>query len=288
MLHADDVARVPGGGSETMIKITDKEFHQIADYVMQNYGIQLKDEKKALVTGRLHGILTQHRFKTFTEYFDYVLHDKTGEAAVTLINKITTNHTYFMREPEHFNYFRDKVLPSLKASVSSRDLRIWSAGCSTGEEPYTLAMIVDEFFGADKNNWDAKILATDISLRALDEAKKGEYGSKEIAPVPAFWKQNYFTRLNEETSAVSDRIKNEIIFRRFNLTNQAFNFKKKFHVIFCRNVMIYFNNDTKYDLISKFYDATESGGYLFIGHAESLSRDLTKYKFIMPAVYRKE
>ena len=118
--------------------------------------------------------------------------------------------------------------------------------------------------------------------------KKGEYGSKEIEPVPAAWKKNYFTRISSETSAVSDKIKDEVIFRRFNLMNQAFSFKKKFHVIFCRNVMIYFNNDTKHELVSRFYDATESGGYLFIGHAESLSRDLTKYKFIMPAVYRKE
>ena len=271
-----------------MIKITDKEFRQIADYVKANYGIQLKDEKKALVTGRLHGLLSQHHFKSFSEYFDYVLRDKTGEAAVALINKITTNHTYFMREPEHFNYFRDKVLPYLKSTVASRDLRIWSAGCSTGEEPYTLAMIIDEFFGPDKKNWDAKILATDISIKALDEAKRGEYGSNEIQPVPALWKQNYFTRIDGETSAVSERIKDEVIFRRFNLMNQSFAFKKKFHVIFCRNVMIYFNNETKHELVSRFYDATENGGYLFIGHAESLNREQTKYKFIMPAVYRKE
>lgn len=275
-------------GVESMIKITDKEFHQIADYVKTNYGIQLKDEKKALVTGRLHTLLTQHNFKSFTEYFDYVIHDKTGEAAIAFINKITTNHTFFMREPEHFYYFRDTVLPWLKASVTARDLRIWSAGCSTGEEPYTLAMIVDEFFGADKKNWDAKILATDISLKALEEAKKGVYSNKDIAPLPSMWKQNYFTKLDTETSAVAAAIKDEIIYRRFNLINQAFSFKKKFHVIFCRNVMIYFNNETKHELVNRFYDATESGGYLFIGHAESLNREQTKYKFIMPAVYRKE
>ena len=217
-----------------------------------------------------------------------MIHDKSGEAAVAFINKITTNHTYFMREPEHFNYFRDKVLPYLKTTVTSRDLRIWSAGCSTGEEPYTLAMIIDEFLGPEKKNWDAKILATDISLKALDEARKGEYGSKEIEPVPASWKHNYFTRIDSETSAVCDSIKNEVIYRRFNLMDQTFSFKKKFHVIFCRNVMIYFNNETKHELVGRFYDATETGGYLFIGHAESLNRDQTKYKFIMPAVYRKE
>ncbi|SHH84233.1 chemotaxis protein methyltransferase CheR [Sporobacter termitidis DSM 10068] len=271
-----------------MIKITEKEFRQIADYIKANYGIQLKEEKMALVTGRLHGILTQHDFKSFTEYFEYILRDKTGEAAIELMNKITTNHTFFMREPEHFNYFRDKVLPYLSQEVRSRDLRVWSAGCSTGEEPYTLAMIIDEYFGADKRNWDTKILATDISLKALDAAKQGVYSKREIEPVPPLWKSSYFTPVDAETSAVSDKIKNEVIFRRFNLMNQSFAFKKKFHVIFCRNVMIYFNNDTKHELVGRFYDATEEGGYLFIGHAESLNREQTKYKFIMPAVYRKE
>jgi chemotaxis protein methyltransferase CheR len=271
-----------------LIKITEKEFKQIADYVKANYGIQLKEEKMALVTGRLHGILTQHDFKSFSEYFNYVVSDKTGEAAITFINKITTNHTYFMREPEHFYYFRDKVLPYLHHEIPNRDLRVWSAGCSSGEEPYTLAMLIDEYFGSEKKSWDSKILATDISLKALEEAKKGRYTQKEIDPIPAHWKTNYFKKIDSESSAVTDAIKDEVLFRRFNLMNQSFSFKKKFHVIFCRNVMIYFNNETKHELVSKFYDMTEKGGYLFIGHAESLNRELTKYKFIMPAVYRKE
>ncbi|NLT13234.1 MAG: protein-glutamate O-methyltransferase CheR [Clostridiales bacterium] len=271
-----------------MIKITEKEFKQIADYVKANYGIQLKEEKMALVTGRLHSIMAQHDFKSFTEYFDYIIKDKTGEAAIAFINKITTNHTYFMREPEHFYYFRDKVLPYLRNEISNRDLRIWSAGCASGEEPYTLAMLIDEYFGPEKKTWDAKILATDISLKALEEAKKGVYSNKDLAPIPTIWKQNYFKKIDAEFSTVTDAIKDEIVFRRFNLMNQTFSFKKKFHVIFCRNVMIYFNNETKHELVGKFYDLTEKGGYLFIGHAESLNRELTKYKFIMPAVYRKE
>lgn len=271
-----------------MVTITPKEFKLITDYIKANYGIQLKEEKMALVTGRLHSILTQHNFSTFTEYFDYVISDKTGEAAISLINKITTNHTYFMRESEHFFYFRDTVLPYLKSTVPSKDLRIWSAGCSTGEEPYTLAMLLDESFGPEKRNWDTKVLATDISLRALDAAKRGIYNTKDIAPLPASWRQNYFASESAETSAVKDSIKNEVIYRRFNLINQNFSFKKKFHVIFCRNVMIYFNNETKHELVSRFYDATEKGGYLFIGHAESLNRDMTKYQFVKPAVYRKE
>jgi len=271
-----------------LIAITKEEFRQLADYIKSNYGIQLKEEKQALVTGRLQNVLVEHNFNNFSEYFNYIIKDKTGDAAVTLMNKITTNHTYFMREPEHFFYFRDTVLPYLKKKATGKDLRIWSAGCSSGEEPYTLAMIIDEFFGSEKRGWDAKVLATDISNKALEAAQKAVYNNKEIAPMPSTWKLNYFKKLDATSSVVADSIKNEVIFRRFNLMNQTFSFKKKFDVIFCRNVMIYFNNETKWELVNKFYDLTESGGYLFIGHAESLNRDLTKYKFIMPAVYRKE
>ena len=227
-------------------------------------------------------------FKNFSEYYNYIISDKSGTAIVTLTNKITTNHTFFMREPEHFYYLRDTVLPHLKASVPNKDLRIWSAGCSSGEEPYTLAMILDEYFGKEKKFWDSRILATDISNKALDAAIGGVYSNADVSPLPALWKTNYFNKLDAENYTVSNAIKNEIIFRRFNLINQQFAFKKKFHVIFCRNVMIYFDNETKNELINKFYDATESGGYLFVGHSESLNRDATKYKYIMPAVYRKE
>lgn len=271
-----------------LISITKDEFWKLAHYIKLNYGIQLKEEKQALVTGRLQSVLTENNFKTFSEYYDYVSRDKTGDAAVKLINKITTNHTYFMREADHFFYFRDTVLPYLKSEVAGKDLRIWSAGCSSGEEPYTLAMLMDEFFGKEKVFWDTKVLATDISNKVLEEAKKGIYSNADLEPLPASWRLNYFKKLDAGSSAISDHIRNEIIFRRLNLMSQSFPFKRKFHVIFCRNVMIYFNNDTRYELVKKFYDLTESGGYLFIGHSESLTREMTKYRFVMPAVYRKE
>lgn len=272
----------------SLISITAEEFRKLADYIKAHYGIHLKDEKRALVNGRLQSVLAEHGFHSFSEYFDYVLQDKTGEASITLMNKITTNHTFFMREAEHFYYFRDTVLPQLQRTVSSHDLRIWSAGCSTGEEPYTLAMLIDEFFGPDKARWDTKILATDLSNRVLEIAQKGVYTAEGTEPLPAAWKHSYLSKLPSGDSAVVERIKNEVIFRRFNLMNESFPFKKRFHVIFCRNVMIYFNQETKTQLVDKFYDLTEPGGYLFIGHSESLGRDSTRYKFIMPAVYRKE
>jgi chemotaxis protein methyltransferase CheR len=268
--------------------ITDKEFGQLAAYIKDNYGIHLKEEKRALVTGRLYNVLLENNLKDFTEYYKYVITDKTGQAAVTLINKMTTNHTFFMREAEHFFYFRDKVLPSLTVMAQNKDLRIWSAGCSSGEEPYTLAMIMDEFFGKEKMYWDTKVLATDISSRMLERAQKGIYKSEDISPLPAQWKLNYLKKLDNEKSVFVDKMKNEIIYRKFNLMDEVFPFKKKFHVIFCRNVMIYFDEVTKRKLVNKFYNAMEYGGYLFIGHSESLNREETKFKYIMPAVYRKE
>jgi len=134
-----------------MVTITDKEFRRLADYIKKNYGIHLKEEKRSLLTGRLYNILAQKNMKSYSEYYDYIISDTSGDAVSTLIDKITTNHTYFMREANHFYYFKDKVLPYLASTVKDKDLRIWSAGCSTGEEPYTLAMIMDEFFGQEKS-----------------------------------------------------------------------------------------------------------------------------------------
>lgn len=272
-----------------MLNITDKEFNKFAEYVKSNYGINLTEKKKTLVVGRLQNILQQKNFGSFSDYYDYVVSDTTGEALTTLINKITTNHTFFMREPDHFRFLISRILPFLTASVKGhKDIRIWSAGCSSGEEPYTLAMIMSDFFGVEKSLWDTKILATDISMNVIQKATCGIYANERLGGMPAAWRKKYFKKVDENSSAVVDSIRNEVIFRIFNLMNTSFPFKKKFHVIFCRNVMIYFDQQTKTELVSRFYEITEPGGYLFIGHSESLNREETKYKYIMPAVYRKE
>lgn len=271
-----------------MLTITDKEFEQLTTYIKANYGIHLRKEKKALVTGRLHNIVIQNNFKNFSEYYQHIISDKTGNSVATLLNKITTNHTYFMRESDHFVFFRDTVLPYLKNSVKEKDLRIWSAGCSSGEEPYTLAMLTDEFFGKEKSLWNTKILATDISGRVLEQAQNAKYSNESIANLPPHWKLNYFKKIDSENSILVDMIKNEIIYRKFNLIAKEFPFKRKFHVIFCRNVMIYFDNQTKVELINKFYNSLEYGGYLFIGHSESINREASRFRHVKPAIYRKE
>ena len=275
-------------GEFFVIQITKTEFNKLSNFIKSNYGIYLKEEKQTLVMGRLHNILEQKNFKSFSEYFDYILSDKTGDAVITLIDKITTNHTFFMREANHFFYFRDEVLPYLKSTVRDKDLRVWSAGCSSGEEPYTLAMIMDEFFGKEKFMWDTTVLATDLSSAILDKARNGAYDNDKISVLPPAWKLNYFNKADTGKSIMKDSIKDKVIFRKLNLMDPTFPFRKKFHVIYCRNVMIYFDLETKRELINKFYDLTDYGGYLFIGHSESIEREETKYKYVMPSVYRKE
>lgn len=193
-----------------------------------------------------------------------------------------------MREKSHFDYLRDKVLPSLMNVVKDRDLRMWCAGCSSGEEAYTLAMILDQFCQEQKLWWDKKILATDISDKVLNIAKKGVYPKEQIVPLPEVWKMNYLKKFDNDNFVFVDKLKSEIIYRKFNLMERLFPFKKKFHVIFCRNVMIYFDMNTKNELINKFYNSLEHGGYLFIGHSESLNGQSTGFKYIIPSVYRKE
>ena len=171
-----------------MITITKREFKILADYIEKNYGIHLKDDKQNVITSKLYKELINSNCNSFTEYFEYIRSDKSGKALVELINKITTNHTYFMREADHFYYFRDKVLPYLTSTVVSKDLRIWSAGCSSGQEPYTLTMIIDDYLKDEKVLWDTRILATDIYSKALNEAKKGVYSKEQIDTLPSLWR----------------------------------------------------------------------------------------------------
>ncbi|MDP4145759.1 MAG: protein-glutamate O-methyltransferase CheR [Bacillota bacterium] len=271
-----------------MIKLTNKEFDEFVSYIKQYYGINLI-QKRNLLEGRLQGILSKKGFTSFSEYYEYVIKDKTGEAVVELLDKVTTNYTFFMREKNHFNFYRDTVLPYLERQYfAEKDLRVWCAGCSSGEEAYTLAMINNDYF-SNSPIWDKRILATDISNEVLEAAVKGEYENEQLSMIPDIWKLNYFHKINSYQARVTDKIKNEVIFRRFNLMNKVFPFKKRFHVIFCRNVMIYFDNETKDQLVKRYYDNLEPGGYFFIGHSESLNGcTSSKFKYIMPSVYRKE
>ncbi len=270
-----------------MIQITIQEMKRMTEFVQSHFGINLT-EKKNLVEGRLAKLLADREIDSFDAYFQMVVADKSGAEVSLLIDKLSTNHTFFMREASHFDYFRDKVLPWLAETVKDRDLRVWCAGCSSGEEPYTLAMILSDYFGKDQIYWDMKILATDISVSVLNAAKEGIYTGEEVRTLPKAWQLGYFNAIGADKYRVCDTIRNQVIFRSFNLMEPVLPFRKAFHVIFCRNVMIYFDQETKNQLVQRYYSQTTSGGYLFIGHSESLSRDTMGYRYILPSVYRKE
>ncbi len=276
--------------SVDFIEIKKEEFVNIRNFVYKQIGINLGEDKIALVNGRLQKTLRKLKLNNFSEYYNYLIAEKTGEALSELANTISTNHTFFGREKDHFEFFQKVALPEIVERCQanhSKDIRIWSAGCSSGEEPYTLVMLMKEFFGEQYKNWDAGVLATDISLKALGTAKAGIYPIERIGSLQENFKKKYFKKNENGDYEVIDTVKKEVTFRRFNLMNPQFPFKKRFDVIFCRNVMIYFDEETRTNLVDKFYDLTVQDGYLFIGHSESLKRNLTRYHYIKPALYKK-
>lgn len=266
--------------------ITEQEFHRIVVYVKQKYGIDLNG-KQILVNGRMENYLLRNGYSGYDEYMTKVEKNPRGEEARNLINVLTTNHTYFMREFEHMDFMRKVVLPQIKAKeAGKRDVRIWSAASSTGEEPYTIAMVLKDFFGLDHKMWDTRVLATDLSTKVLEQAQRGKYLKEQIDPLPEGWKRRFFKRVNELEYQVTPELKQELIFRQFNLMN-PFPFRKKFHVVFMRNVMIYFDDNTKLQLLRKVYDYLEPGGYLFVGTTESIDRKGTNFQYVEPSIYRK-
>ena len=273
-----------------MMTITDAEFRSIRDLVYDRFGITLSDQKKSLVVGRLQKLLKKYELKTFKQYYDMLVADKNDTLISELANQITTNHTFFFREPEHFTFFTNDILPWMvkeHKAKNDNDLRIWCAAASSGEEPYTLIISLLEFFGADYKNWNCGLLATDVSKKALDEAVKGVYVQARMQGVPPAILNKYFKKV-QDGYVVTDQLKKEVTYRRFNLMNKTLPFKKKFDCIWCRNVMIYFDAPTKHELVNRMYDSTVNGGYLLIGHSETLDRNQTKWKYVKPAVYRKE
>ncbi|MDR1192901.1 MAG: protein-glutamate O-methyltransferase CheR [Peptococcaceae bacterium] len=267
-----------------MIKITDEEFKNLVDFVYRKYGINLS-RKRQLIEGRLSHTIRERGLNSFKQYLDLLTKDNSGEEMHNFLNRITTNHSYFAREMEHFDFLLRQALPYLEKN-RPRDLRIWSAGCSAGQEAYNIAMVLDQYFGARKSQWDTRILATDISMNVLSKGQAAIYPEDNLKDLPPQWKEKYFTRLTGGSYQVIERLRKEVIFKVFNLMD-TFTHKKPFDIIFCRNVMIYFDSETTSRLINKFYQATSEGGYLFIGHSEVLDKEATQYQFIRPAIYQK-
>ncbi len=268
-----------------MIYINDDEFKAITSYIKENYGVNLT-HKKPLIEGRLSNHIANLGFGSYMDYFNYAKNDIVNDEMSILINKLTTNHTFFFRENEHFDFYRNQVLPWVKNELKTKDLRVWSAGCSSGQEPYTLAMITMDYLGVNASGWDHTILASDISDKVLTLAKNGIYAKEELEAVPDDWVTKYFNTYDNKRFIASERLRKSVAYRNFNLLT-PFEFKKQFQCIFCRNVMIYFDRPTKLSIVKKFYDALEPGGYFMIGHSESLSAFAHEFKYIKPSIYQK-
>lgn len=263
--------------------INDADFRRLVSFMRDNYGIDLS-QKRQLITGRLSSSLRQRGYGSFSDFVDHLLRHKDNDEMTLLLNKLTTNYTFFMREKDHLDYFSHNILPELvRRHQKDKVLSIWSAGCSSGEEPYNISMLLFDHLGPRAREWDARILATDISAQALATARRGVYELPDT--IPAEWRKRYFVDNKDGTHTVAPVIKDNIVFQTFNLM-EPIRFRRKFDVIFCRNVMIYFDQPTKDALVNRFYDATVPGGYLLISYSENLSQN-TPYKRLAPATFVK-
>lgn len=275
----------PGG-----IQISNSQYTNLANLVYRLSGINLGSGKKDLLKARLAKRLRATGCRDVREYVQYLEQDSTGGELVSFLDCITTNKTDFFREPQHFEFLTQEFLPKLdKVIKDNSPLLIWSAACSTGEEPYTLAMVLME----SKSAWarrGAQILASDLSTKVLDHAQRGIYGMDRVAGLPRSVLTHYFQRGTKKWAdyvRVRQELRSMVKFRRINLMD-PFQFQQKFQVIFCRNTMIYFDRETRERLTNKFYDCVAPGGYLFVGHSESLTGVNHPFKFVRPAIYRKE
>ncbi len=273
-----------------MLGIGDKEFKYIASVMYDRCGISLGEQKRVLVAGRLTKRLSQLGLSSFAEYVKFLDADKTGGELTELINRITTNHTFFFREREHFDFLQSEILPRLEEKMGAPrqyPLRIWSAGCASGEEVYSIAMLLREYYKGRIDSVDHGLLATDISVSVLGEAKLGEYSGSKVSDLPPNYRKGYFDKIDDDTYAVSTAIKAMVLFKRLNLMDAPFPMKGLFDVVFCRNVMIYFDQKSRKKVVDAIYRCVKPGGYFFIGHSESLKRDESPFEYVKPAIYRK-
>lgn len=269
--------------------LTEDEFLYFKEVVYHEAGIKLSPLKKALLQSRIMRRIRFLQLSSFNEYKFYL--EQNYDAEIThFINVITTNKTEFMREKRHFEFMFKQALPEF-TSRGEKELRIWSAGCSTGEEPYSIAISCLEYFGLE-SDIKLKILATDIDTQVLETGVIGTYPFKNVEIFDKRIIQKYFIKDkfltgNDEAVTASDELKNKIFFRKLNLLDPVFPMKKKFFIIFCRNVIIYFDRETQQKLFAKIYEHLDEDGYLFIGHSENLSSVSTQFKSIGHTIYTK-
>ena len=270
---------------EPVQPLTPAEFQEIRRLAYEKFGLDLRQGKEELVSARLGRKIRESKCRSFRQYYRHVLEDATGEALIGMIDALATNHTGFLREPAHFDFLRDNILPGLAARPA---IDIWSAACSTGEEPYTIAFtVMEKMLPADYGK--LRILATDISTKALDSARRATYPSERFAEFPADWMRRFLLRGQGQWKGwyrVKPEASARVEFARLNLV-ERFSHVRRFPLIFCRNVMIYFDKPTQELLVNRLADCLDPGGYLFVGHAESLTGVNHPLQYVRPAIYKK-
>ena len=271
--------------------LSDQDFRRLSSLVYKKCGINLHEGKKALVRARLGKRLRETGFADFKAYYKFVTQDDDGRELVRMLDAISTNLTKFFREERHFDFLKQVVFPTYlnnKNRAGFQRLRFWSAGCSSGEEPYSLAIWLLECLG-ESMHWNVKILATDISTKVLAQANRGIYPGTRLEKMDRAVIRRYFQRgynRQEGCFRVKPTLRKMIEFKRFNLMH-SFPFKEAFDLILCRNVMIYFDKMTQQTLAGKFYDSLIDGGYLLIGHSETLTGITHRFGYVQPSVYQR-
>lgn len=264
--------------------LSEREFRQISQIVYGICGINLKNGKEALVRARLMKRLRALKMESFKEYIKFINTDGGREEIGLLIDVMTTNKTSFFREADHFTYLRHKIIPE----TNTRKMRFWTAACSSGEEPFSLSMLLHESI-PDIQSKDILILATDISMSMLKKARTAVYGEDAVLNLPPAFLQKYFVQVRDRRPRayrVADKVKANVRLAWLNLMD-PWPMKGPLNVIFCRNVMIYFDRATQQELVRRFWDLLEPGGYLFVGHSEGLSAIKHRFHYVQPAIYRK-
>lgn len=271
--------------------LSQSEFRTISDYIQQNVGIQMPESKKIMVQSRLMHRLRALNLNSYSEYIDYVFNkDKSGNELTIMIDSLTTNKTEFFREADHFDYMTNSVLPEM-VNKGHRSLKLWSAGCSSGEEPYTLSIVLKEYMRIHPGTLSGfNLLATDISTKVLDKAVNGIYDSEETDGMNFEIKKRYFLKSKnpeEKIVRVKPEIRSCVTFRQLNFMDSSYPISDIFNIIFCRNVLIYFDKPTQENIISKFLRHLEIGGYLFLGHSETIFGMDLPLETVAPTVYKK-
>ena len=274
--------------------MNEAQFRRLGEFIYQVCGIRLNDSKKVMLESRLSKRLKVLGMKSYKDYCEYLFSQEgRNEELVHMIDMVTTNKTDFFREPDHFDFLRRKALPELiriHGVGTRRKLTVWSAGCSTGEEPYTLAMILSAYAELHRG-FEYLILATDISTRVLDAAKAGIYRDEQVVPVPPDFKKRYLLRGRERHMGkvrIVPELREKIRFRRLNFMEGDFGMREPLDIVFCRNVIIYFDRPTQERLINRISSHMIEGGYLFMGHSETLNGMKVPLVSVAPTVYRKE